>query len=160
VPNESVGFLFAWPRVRLGLEYCDTVNLADSGFRSFTHGQYLTGFYYYGDPLGNSMGGEAITTTARLELDFSSRLTGTTWVQTGHRPFRDNLDSWTADHPGQTPVKDHFSGVQQVLTWKVDPPYTTVDLGASWQHQSAVEYIPGNRQNSFRWFADLAFRWP
>ena len=159
VPNETVGLLFSWNRVRLGVEYCDTVNSTTTGHRSFAHGQYLTGFYYHGDPLGNAMGGEAITTTARLEVDFTEQLTGTTWVHTGHRPFRDNVDSWTADHPGQSPTRNHFTGIQQALTWKMDP-FTTLDIGASWQHQSAVDNVIGNRQNSYRWFADLVFRWP
>ena len=159
VPNDTVGILAAWPRVRAGLEYFSGVNSADQGNRPFTHWQYLSGFYSYGDPLGNAMGGEAIVTTARLEVDFSSRLTGATVVIRGHRPFRDVLADWQLDHPGASPAKNRFTQLQQTLRWKAGRT-TTLTGSMAWQRQGAVEYVSGRYGNGFAWFLDLSFRWP
>ena len=157
VPNDTVGLLFQWPGVRFGLEYQDTVNMAANSYRSFVNSAYPAGFYTQGDPLGEAMGGEAITTTARLEVDLG-RFTATTWLLTGHRPFRDDLVAWTADHPGAVAVTNRYTGLQQTLRCQVDKG-VAVDVGGSWQHQNAGDYVLGNPGNGFRWFADLAFRW-
>ncbi|MDR3670358.1 MAG: capsule assembly Wzi family protein, partial [Holophaga sp.] len=89
-PNDTVGLLVSWPGVRAGLEYFDGVNSAGQGNRPFAQSVYLTGFYSYGDPLGEATGGEAVTTTAKLELDLGARLTSATWLVRGFRPFRDD----------------------------------------------------------------------
>jgi hypothetical protein len=158
-PNDTVGVLVSWPRVRAGLEYFACVDAASLGFRPFTHGTYATGFYYYGDPLGNAMGGEAITTTAKVETDFTSRLSGTTRITRGFRPFRDDPTYWQLDHPGQTPGKDRFTGLQQTLVWK-QGANTTVELGGAWQREGAVENVTGVSGNGFSWFVDVIYRWP
>jgi hypothetical protein len=158
-PNDTVGILVTWPRVRAGLEYFACVNSADSGFRPFSHGIYLTGYYYYGDPLGNAIGGEGITTTAKVEVDYSARLTGTTTLLRGFHPFRDNPTDWQLDHPGQTPGKDRFTGLQQTLDWHKSAA-TTLKLGAMWERHEAVENVAGVRGDGFSWFMDLIFRWP
>ena len=158
VPNDTIGFLFQWSGVRFGVEYQDTVNMAANSYRSFVNSAYPTGFYSQGDPLGEAMGGEAITTTARLELDLSPRLTTTTWVLAGHRPFRDDPAYWAIDHPGASAVSNRYMGLQQTLRAKLDPGIT-LDLGASWQHENAGQYVLGNPGDGFRWFADLAYRW-
>jgi hypothetical protein len=159
LPNDTVGILVDWPRVRTGLEYSSCDNPASSAFRPFTHGAYLTGFYYYGDPLGNALGGEFIVTTAKVEVDFSSRLTGALTLWHGFRPFRDNLEDWLQDHPGFTPGQNRFNGLQQVLAWRADD-ITTIDMGASWPRQDAVLYESGRTGNGFAWFTDVTFRWP
>lgn len=135
------------------------MNPASSGFRPFTHGAYLTGFYYYGDPLGDALGGEFVVTTAKVEVDFSSRLTGALTLWHGFRPFRDNLADWLQDHPGFSAGKNRFDGLQQVLAWKAGD-ITTLDMGASWQRQDAVLYESGRTGNGFAWFTDVTFRWP
>ena len=159
LPNDTVGVQVTWPRLRAGLEYYSGVNPASSLYRTFTHGLYLTGFYYYGDPLGNALGGEAVVTTAKVEADFTPRCTGALTVWRGFRPFRDNLDYWQLDHPGQRAFKDRFTGAQQTLAWKSGEA-TTVSLGAAWMRQEAVEYVAGQAGNGFAWFADVSHRWP
>ena len=159
VPNDTVGFQVAWPRVRAGLEYFNGINGADQGHRTFAHGEYLSGFYYYGDPLGNAVGGEACATTLKLELDLTPTLGTSTWLMRGFRPFRDNPDDWLLDHPGRTPGKNRLAGLQQTVTWKVDR-ITTLAVGASWSRQGAVDNVAGQGGNGFAWFADLGFRWP
>jgi hypothetical protein len=160
-PNDTVGVLVNWPRVRAGLEYFACVDTAmdGGGFRPFTHGTYVTGFYYYGDPLGSALGGEQISTTAKLEVDFTNRLTGATTLTRGFRPFRDNLADWQLVHPGETPGKNRFTGLQQTLAWKWSEG-TTLGMGANWQRQQAVENVTGVTGNGFAWFADVTFRWP
>ena len=158
-PNDTVGVLVTWPGARAGLEYFDGVNSAGQGNRPFTQGTYLTGFYYHGDPLGNAVGGEAVTTTAKLELDLSPRFTCATTVMRGFRPFRDNPADWLLDHPGQTPGKDRFTGVQEALAWKLDRN-TTLTTGTAWQREQAVQNVAGMTRNGFSWFGDLTFRWP
>ena len=158
-PNDTVGVQVAWPTVRAGLEYFACVDPADRGFRPFAHGQYVTGFYYYGDPLGNPLGGESISTTAKIEVDYSRRLTGTTSLTRGFRPFRDDPADWALDHPGQTSGKDRFTMVQQTIRWK-SGDHTSIDLGASWQREQAVENVVGQVSNGFAWFTDLGYRWP
>jgi hypothetical protein len=158
-PNDTVGILVKWSGVRAGLEYFNGVNSAGQGNRPFTQGTYLTGFYYYGDPLGNAVGGEAITTTAKVEMDFTSRLVGATMLTRGFRPFRDNLADWQLDHPGMAPGKNRFTGLQQTLAWKASGT-TTLSLGAAWQRQQAVLNVPGADSNGFAWFGDVTFRWP
>jgi Capsule assembly protein Wzi len=160
-PNDTVGMLVAWPTMRLGLEYSDITNVANnptSGIRAFVSADYPMGFYSYGDPLGNAMGGEAQTTTLRLDIDPIQNVSTSTWVHIGHRPFRDTLSYWVADHPGATFAKNRFFGVQQTVTWKVRPA-TTVSFGTSWERQSAVEQVAGRQGNTFRWFVDLGHRW-
>ena len=158
VPNDTFGLLIQWTRVRLGLEYQNTVNPLNY-YRSFANTTYPTGFYTYGDPLGEAMGGEAQTKTIRLETDLSRRLTATTWALIGSRPFRDDLTLWNAAHPGDTPITSHFWGLQHALTWKANAN-TTLGMRASWQHQTAYLNVPGQDGNGFRWTADLSFRWP
>jgi hypothetical protein len=158
-PHDTVGVLVTWPGVRAGLEYFNGVNSAGQGNRPFTQGTYLTGFYYYGDPLGEATGGEAVTTTAKLELDLSSRFTCATWIVRGFRPFRDNLADWLLDHPGQTPGKDRFTGLQETLSWKLASS-TTLTMGTAWQREEAVLNVAGMCRNGFSWFGDLTFRWP
>lgn len=157
-PNDTAGLLITWPDVRLGLEYSDTTNRASTGIKPFVTGVYPTGFYSYGDPLGNAIGGEAQTATLRLDIDPNPRLTTSTWLHVGHRPFRDDLSLWVAEHPYASPAKNRFVGLQQTVNWKLRP-MTTVGFGASWQRQSAVEHVEGRQGNSFRWYADLSHRW-
>jgi len=166
VPNDTVGVLLAWSDVRLGLEYLDTVNTANQfanrpvqyGHRSFTHGLYRTGFYYYGDPLGSGLGGEARYATLRGEWDGLPRCTLQTWIQAGQRPFRDVLADWSLDHPGKTPVDMRFEGIQQGLRWQLDP-HLKVRAGYSWQHQNGIENQQGVSGNGFRWYLDCAWTW-
>ncbi len=160
--NDTVGIQVSWPRVRAGLEYYACVDDGANdggGFRPFTHGTYVTGFYYYGDPLGNALGGEVIATTAKVEVDYTSRLAGATTLTRGFRPFRDNLADWQQDHPGDTPGKDRFTSLQQTLAWR-QSARTTLGLGAAWQREQAVLNVTGVSSNGFAWFADMTFRWP
>ena len=158
-PNDTVGIMAAWSTVRFGLEYASIDNPASSNFRPYTNGLYLTGFYYYGDPLGNALGGELIATTAKLEVDFTPRLTGATTVTRGFRPFRDDPVAWQQDHPGQTPGRNRFTNLQQTFTWKASARMK-LDAGASWSRQYAVLNITGRTGNGFAWFTDLTYRWP
>jgi hypothetical protein len=166
VPNDVVGLLLDWHGVRLGLEYLDTVNTKNqfdnrpvqNGHRSFTHYVYRSGFYYYGDPLGSGLGGEARYSTIRLEWDAADRFTLQTWLQGGQRPFRDVVEDWVLDHPGETPVDTQFLGIQQGIRWQVDS-HLHVRAGYSWQHQRAVEYQEGVTGNGFRWYVDAGWRW-
>lgn len=157
-PNDTVGLLIAWPDFRLGLEYSDITNRASTGIKPFVNGIYVSGFYSYGDPLGNTIGGEAQTFTVRLDVDPSARFATSTWLHVGHRPFRDELSLWISEHPGANPVKNRFVGLQQTFRWKFSPE-TTAGFGASWQRQSAADYVEGRQGNSFRWYADLSHRW-
>lgn len=157
-PNDTVGFLISWPEVRLGLEYSDITNRTSTGIKAFVNGVYPSGFYSYGDPLGNAIGGEAITTTLRLDLDPISKISTSTWFHFGHRPFRDDPSLWMADHPESKPAKNRFVGLQQTIGWNFSSG-STAHVGASWQRQGAVENIGGRSGNSFRWFVDLSHHW-
>jgi len=160
-PNDTLGLMIQWPAVRVGLEYQTTVNdvwFQNQGYRSFASDTYPAGFYRYGDPLGTANGGEANTRTLRVEVDFNSRLTGTTWVKSGARPFRDRLDAWLEDHPGKTPTINRFFGLQQSLVWG-RPLGWRVEAGFSWQHQNAVDQVAGQGKSGMRWFTDVGFRW-
>lgn len=157
-PNDTVGILLEWPGVRFGLERHDTSNPSGISYRSFVNSTYPSGFYAFGDPLGEAMGGEANTTVAKLELDLGPRLSTSTWALAGIRPFRDSLDLWTALHPGLTPANDSFQGLQQDLAWKLDRT-ATLRTGASWTRHSASGWVPGAVRNGFRYFAELGFRW-
>ena len=158
-PNDTVGILLAWPGIRVGVEYLDTVNNQAPWVRSFSHGIYLSGFYYHGDPLGQALGGESRTSTVRLEARVSPRLSSTTLIQLGERPFRDDPDLWNAAHPGLTPRSDRFIGWQQTLRWRMAAAMA-LELGASWQRHTAVDNVPGQTANGFRYHADLSYRWP
>ena len=158
-PNDNVGLLLAWPRLRLGAEYLDTSNNLGQGHRSFAHENYLTGFYYHGDPLGEALAGETRATTVRVELDASSRLTLVGLADWGIRPFRDTPDLWQAAHPGAQPWADRIFGAQQALRWRLGRGLT-LDTGSAWQRHGAVDYMAGRTGNGFRWFTDLAWRWP
>ncbi|MDR3671914.1 MAG: hypothetical protein P4L36_13785, partial [Holophaga sp.] len=102
---------------------------------------------------------EAVTTTAKLELDLGARLTSATWLVRGFRPFRDDPVAWGQDHPGQTPGKNRFTGLQQTLDFRASNR-TTLGLGAAWQREQAVLNVAGLARNGFAWFADVTFRWP
>jgi hypothetical protein len=160
-PNDALGVLLAWSRFRLGVEYLDAVNATKplTAVRPFQNYIYPTGFYTYGDPLGNALGGESRTLTVRMEADFRRDLAGATIVHWGTSPFRDDLDLWRQAHPGLVPAFDRFYGLQQSLTWRTGRG-TTWTAGGSWERHSAVDYVPGNSRNGFRWFTDLSFRWP
>jgi hypothetical protein len=160
-PNDAVGVLLAWPHFRLGLEYLDAVNTPTPAnyVRPFQNSIYLTGFYYYGDPLGSAIGGEARITTVRVETDFSSRWSGTTIGHWGTSPFRDDPTLWQQANPGLVPAFDRFYGLQQTLAWRLRPGWTWSG-GASWEHHGAVGYVPGASANGFQYFTDLTFRWP
>lgn len=158
VPNDTVGILLKWPRFRLGVEYQDTVNPTNQGHRSFEHGLYTAGFYRYGDPLGEAMGGEAVTSTLHMQVDFTSRVKGRTWIYKGYRPFRDDPNLWMNAHPGLAPERNRFLGVQQNLEFPI-PNNWNVNLTAAWQQQSAVDYVPGRTRNGFRWAMEMSTRW-
>ncbi len=158
-PNDIMGVLIQWPKLRLGLEYANTITTTRHDARPFMHYEYITGFYTYGDPLGNAIAGETKTLTLRLESELSSRISCETLVHVGFQPFRDHMEDWLLAHPGAVPVDDHFQGLQQ--TWKFQLKESTrLELGASWRHHGAVESVQGQSKNGFRWFADLAYRWP
>jgi hypothetical protein len=158
VPNDTIGILINWPKVRLGVEYQDTSNAVIKGHRSFASTTYVSGFYYYGDPLGEAIGGESRMGTAKLEADISSQLISTSWLLIGDRPFRDNLPDWQLENPGSSPKKDRILGLQQGLTWRPSS-IATLRIGTSWMGHGAVNNVPGQKKNGFRWFADLGFRW-
>lgn len=177
VPNDAVGLLVNWGRVRLGVEYLDTANTmlnpdnpGMSNHRSFEHGTYLSGFYQEGDPLGNATAGEARTVTLRAEVDWTPRWATRTWLLGGDRPFResiygtdrpdqDGLADWLLDHPGATPVRNRFLGLQQVVAWRPDP-VLRVQAGVSAQRQNAYLNVKGDARTGFRWFIDLGWTWP
>ena len=156
--NDTVGVQASWTRVRAGLEYFACSDTTSLGVRPFTHGLYVTGFYYYGDPLGSAIGGEAVTTSGKLEVDLSPRLTSATTVMRGFRPFRDALVPWEEDHPGQTPGSNRFTVLQQTLDWKGQ--VASLGLGASWQRMGARANVTGAAASGVAWFADLGFHWP
>jgi hypothetical protein len=161
-PNETVGVLVAWPRLRIGLEYLDAINVYGPGkaqVRPWNNSIYQSGFYTYGDPLGNAIAGEARTATLRLECEFAPAWSGTTLVHRGQSPFRDALDLWQADHPGLTPDTDRFLGMEQNLVWRAGRG-VTLSAGGAWARHSAVDNVPGASKNGVRWYADLGFRWP
>jgi hypothetical protein len=159
-PNDTVGALVAWRRLRVGLEYYDGINTTTgAAVRPFNNYLYPTGFYTYGDPLGNALGGETRTTTVRVEADLLPSLTGITILHRGSSPFRDTIDLWQADHPGLDPATDRYVGAQQSFTWRIRPG-TTLAAGASWERHGSVDNVPGASKNGFQWFGDLGFQWP
>ena len=166
VPNDTLGLLMAWPRHRLGLEYLDTVNQAnqfggrpvEGGHRSFEHGDYLSGFYYAGDPLGTALGGEARYGTARVEWDASPAVTLQTWIHQGQRPWRDAPEFWALDHPGKEAVTNRFTGLQQTVSWR-GPEGWSLAAAAGFQHQSAVLNERGARGNALRYALQVGRRW-
>lgn len=162
VPNDTVGILMKWPRLRVGLEYQDLANrlggpTGGGNHRSFEHGLYAVGFYTHGDPLGTAMAGEARTTTLHFQYDLGRKIKGRTWLLQGQRPFRDDLNLWNQVHPGLEPAKNRFLGAQQDLEMSLGKGLS-LSLGAAWQRQGAVEHVQGNALNGFRWFAELAWR--
>lgn len=166
VPNDTVGLLMSWSKLRVGVEYLDTVNPTnqdgrdlETGHRSFEHSLYLKGFYYGGDPLGEALAGEARAWTVNLQWALGPRLSAKSWIVWGQRPFRDVPDLWILDHPGAMAVANKFGGAQQTVDWRFSAN-GTLRLGASAQHQSAVQNVKGDASTGFRWFADLGFTWP
>jgi len=166
VPNDAVGLLARWNKLRVGIEYLDTANSVlnpdnpgQENHRTFEHGTYLSGFYQEGDPLGNATGGEAQTITVRTEMDWSPRWATRTWVLWGSRPFRDIPVDWSLDHPGATPVRNRFFEIQQIVDWHPDT-IMKVSSGVSTQTQSAYLNVEGQRRTGFRWFIDLGWTWP
>ncbi|HJW09668.1 MAG TPA: capsule assembly Wzi family protein [Holophagaceae bacterium] len=166
VPNDTVGLLMSWSKVRLGIEYLDTVNsysqdgrTLESGHRSFEQATYLRGFYYGGDPLGEALGGEARAWTLNLQWGFGPRLSAKSWITWGARPFRDVPELWILDHPGAESATNTFAGLQQTVDWRFSAN-GTFRVGASAQRQSAVANVKGASDTGFRWFADLGFTWP
>ena len=157
-PNDTAGMLFEWSQFRLGLEYSDITNAVVTGIKPFVTGEYSAGFYTYGDPLGNALGGESQTFTLRMDVDPTPRLSTSTWLHVGHRPFRDDLGAWMIDHPGATPAKNRFLGLQQTLRWNLNAA-TSARFGVSWQRQTSVDYEAGRVGNAFRWFIDVGYRW-
>jgi hypothetical protein len=166
VPNDVLGLLFRWEAVRIGVEYLDTVNSIYTDYRldypnhrSFEHGTYLSGFYQEGDPLGNATGGESRTFTTHAQIDWSPQWTTRSWLLIGDRPFRDWLPLWVQDHPGATPVRNRFVGLQQVVEWRPDR-VLLVRTGVSAQQQKAYLNVWGDTRTGFRWFVDLGWTWP
>ncbi|WP_243317494.1 capsule assembly Wzi family protein [Geothrix paludis] len=177
VPNDAVGLLVNWGRVRLGVEYLDTANSllnpdnpGLTNHRTFEQDTYLSGFYQEGDPLGNATAGEARTVTLRAEIDWTPRWATRTWLLGGDRPFResiygtdrpyqDGLADWLLDHPGAMPVRNRFLGLQQVVVWRPDP-VLRVQAGVSTQRQNAYLNVKGDARTGFRWFIDLGWTWP
>lgn len=166
VPNDAVGVLITWHRVRLGIEYLDTSNShlnpdnpGISNHRTFEGGTYRSGFYLEGDPLGNATAGEARTCTLRAEIDWTPHWATRTWLLGGSRPFRDGLADWLQDHPDATPVTNRFLGFQQIIEWKPDA-FMRVRAGVSTQYQDAFLYAQGEGRTGFRWFLDLGWTWP
>jgi len=158
VPNDAFGLLMEWGTLRLGVERRSTSNPRHVTYRSFANDEYVTGFYRDGDPLGEALGGEADTTTLRLEWDATSKLGGTFWFLRGVRPFRDDPSLWALDHPGERWTEDRFMGLQADLHWKIEPT-RSLRIGCAWEGHSAAGYILGQRGNGFRWFAELSARW-
>jgi hypothetical protein len=158
-PNDCVGVLVDWSRVRFGLEYLDTTNSITQGHRTFAHTIYLTGFYYYGDPLGEAQAGEARIITARLETDLTRRLSTASWLVWGKRPFRDQLDLWQEDHPGATAGDDRIFELQQTFKARFTKGIG-LEAGAAWERHGAEDYEVGRTGNGFRYFANLSYRWP
>lgn len=177
VPNDAIGLLFNWARVRLGIEYLDTANSmlnpdrpSLTNHRTFEGDPYLSGFYLEGDPLGNATAGETRTITLRTEVDWTPHWATRTWLLVGSRPFResiywnhrpysDGLADWLLDHPGATPVRNGFFGFQQIVEWKPDASMR-LRAGVSTQHQDAYLNVQGQGRTGFRWFLDLGWIWP
>jgi hypothetical protein len=167
VPNDAIGLLARWDKLRVGIEYLDTTNTmlnpdnpGQMNHRTFEHDlTYFSGFYQEGDPLGNATGGEAQTFTLRVEMDWTPRWSTRTWVLCGDRPFRDGLGDWSLDHPGATPVGNRFVEIQQIVDWHPDS-IMKVSSGVSTQTQSAYLNVEGQRRTGFRWFIDLGWTWP
>lgn len=176
VPNEAVGLLIQWNRTRIGVEYLDTANSmlnpdnpGITNHRTFEQDPYLSGFYLEGDPLGNATAGEARTVTLRAEMDLTPQWTARAWLLWGDRPFResiywtdrpyrDGLANWLQDHPGATPTRNRFLGLQQVVEWKPDARLK-IRGGVSTQHQNAYLNVKGDGRTGFRWFIDLGWTW-
>ena len=102
------------------------------GFRPFTHGTYLTGFYYDGDPLGEALGGETVGTTAKVEVD-SPPASPRPPRHAGVPPVPGQPGGLAAGPPGPVAGKNRFAGLQQTLAWKraTSPPWTGRHLAAA-----------------------------
>ncbi len=170
VPNDGVGVMIDWGVWKAGLEYLDTVNVRDFsggtvpgvdplyGHRSFTHSFYQVGFYDQGDPLGSALGGEARYGTFHVQWDPSRAWRFLGWIQSGDRPFRDDLGDWLLDHPGKHPVRNRFTQVQVVVEHHGRDGFLARS-GASAQRQSAVLNEYGRGGTGFRWFLELGWTW-
>ncbi|HJV48597.1 MAG TPA: capsule assembly Wzi family protein [Geothrix sp.] len=166
VPNDVIGILVNWPKWKLGLEYLDTVNARNQfdnrdvqfGFRSFTHADYKTGFYFEGDALGSALGGEARYGTVYVQWDPSPAFRFQSWIHAGDRPFRDTYEDWLLDHPGKAPVRNRFLGLQSVAEYRRESGML-LRLGASTERDSAVLNEQGRSGTGFRWFMDLGWTW-
>lgn len=166
VPNDGVGILMNWQVWKIGVEYLDTVNASnqfngrpvEQGHRSFTHWDYKSGFYYEGDALGSALGGEARYGTLYAQWDPALAWRFLAWFHAGDRPFRDVLQDWLLDHPGKTPVRDRFLGLQAVAEHR-GANGMLLRLGASTERESAVLNEAGRSGLGFRWFMDVGWTW-
>ncbi|HZU53960.1 MAG TPA: capsule assembly Wzi family protein [Holophagaceae bacterium] len=171
VPNDGFGILAEWGAWKWGLEYLDTINTRNQfggigvigrdvelGHRSFTHAFYQGGFYEEGDPLGSALGGEARYTTLHAEWRPAPAWQVQGWFQSGDRPFRDVTADWLLDHPGASPVRDHFVQAQGVVSYQ-GAGGLRLRLGASVQRHSAVRNVQGDHGTGSRGFIEAGWRW-
>lgn len=160
-PDDTVGLIFGWDKFRLGIEYSDIVNVGPEGgtqqSRPFVTDLYPTGFYRYGDPLGNAIAGEHRVTTLKIELHPNKTLSLQTWVHHGKRPYKENKQLWNESNPGKNPTNNMFYMIQQVIRGTIGKQ-TAFQVGLAWQKQSAVDYIQGNTKSTLRWFGGIGFR--
>lgn len=141
--NDILGLQLVWERWDLGLEYADTVNVPwdGRGYRVYSHSTYLAGYSRYGDPLGMAFGGDVITRTMDLGIPLFLEGKGRLKVVRGTRAFRDNLELWSAAHPGSVPELDRFWFVQMDAQWRT--PTGRIGASISSERDRNPQFVDG-----------------
>lgn len=156
--NDVVGLQVVWPgHWSLGAEYADTVNVPwnGSGYRTYSHGDYLSGQTRFGDFLGLAFGGDALTRTLDLGFPLGHGGQGHWVVTRGTREFRDDPVRWMSAHGDLIPAIDHFLFTQMDLFWPLR--HSRLGLSASAIREGAAGFVPAAQASG--WSLTASWGW-
>ena len=158
--NDVLGVQWVWTRSDLAVEYADTRNIPwqGSGYRTYSHNTYLSGYSRYGDFLGMAFGGDVITRTVAWGLRSPEAWQGRLLVTDGIKAYRDTDFLWNAAHPGQTETNNRFLHLQAEAQWR--GPGHRLGFTLGWMRNSARAFVPGARAEGWTGLASWSVRFP
>lgn len=153
--NDVIGVQWVWPHTDLALEYADTRNIPwqGSGYRTYSHSSYLSGYSRYGDFIGMAFGGDVITRTVAFGARFPGSWQSRIMLTDGTKAYRDNDFLWSVAHPGQMETNNQFLHLQAEAQWQGRGHRLGFTVG--WMTESARAFVPGARTRG--WTAEVAW---